>query len=86
MVRIEIKRTLSEKGQIVIPKDIREYLGLKPGSEVVFEVKGKKIIIRQKVDPKKFVEDFCRVPKKLKRKINVKKLLEKQIEVEYDIR
>ena len=36
---MEIRRTLSEKGQVVIPKDIREYLGLKPGSEIVFEVK-----------------------------------------------
>lgn len=82
---MEIKRTLSEKGQVVIPKDIREYLGLKPGSEIVFEIREKEVIIRPKKDPRTFVEEFCNVPKKLKRKINIKKLLEKQIEEEYDI-
>ncbi|MCP8321986.1 MAG: AbrB/MazE/SpoVT family DNA-binding domain-containing protein [archaeon] len=83
---MQIKRTLSEKGQIVVPKDIREYLGLKPGSEIVFEIRDDEIVIKLKKDPKKFVEEFCDVPKKLKKPIDVKKLLEKQIEEEYDIR
>ena len=34
-----IKREISEKGQIVIPKDIREYLGLKEREKVIFEIK-----------------------------------------------
>lgn len=85
MVRIQIKRTLSEKGQIVIPKDIREYLGLKPGSEIVFEMKDEEIVIKPRKDPRKFVEEFCNVPEKLKKHIDIKKLLEKQIEEEYDI-
>lgn len=83
---MQIKRTLSEKGQIVLPKDIREYLGLKPGSEIVFEIRDKEIVIKLKKDPKKFVEEFCDAPKKLKKPIDEKKLLEKQIEEEYDIR
>jgi AbrB family looped-hinge helix DNA binding protein len=82
---MQIKRHIGEKGQIVLPKDIREYLGLKPGSEVVFEVKGKEIIIKRSVDPEKFVEEFCNVPKKLKKRINIKKLLEKQVEEEYNV-
>jgi len=83
---MQIKRTLSEKGQIVIPKDIREYLGLKPGSEIVFEIRGKEVVIKSGKDPKEFVEEFCNVPRKIKKKIDIKKLLEKQIEEEYDIR
>jgi AbrB family looped-hinge helix DNA binding protein len=83
---MRIKRTLSEKGQIVIPKDIREYLGLKPGSEIVFEIRGKEVVIKSGKDPKEFVEEFCNVPRKIKKKIDIKKLLEKQIEEEYDIR
>ena len=31
---------LTSKGQITIPKRVRDYLGLKPGSTVKFEVNG----------------------------------------------
>lgn len=80
------KRTIGEKGQVVVPKDIRNYLGLKPGSEVVFDVKEKEIIIKSAVDPKKFVDDFCNVPRKLTRKLTVKelkKIFEEELEEKY---
>ena len=82
---MQIKRILSEKGQIVIPKDVREYLSLKPGSEIVFEIRENEVVIRPKKDPKKFVEEFCNIPKKLKKKIDLKRLIQKQIEEEYDL-
>jgi AbrB family looped-hinge helix DNA binding protein len=41
-----MRRSLGEKGQIVIPKDVRNYLGLKPGSEVILEVRGRELIIK----------------------------------------
>lgn len=78
-----IRRNIGEKGQVVIPKDIRNYLGLKPGSEVVFEMKGKEVLLKHPVDPKKFVEDFGNVPNKLK-KVNIKEI-EKILEEEYDL-
>ena len=31
---------LTSKGQVTIPKRVRDYLGLKPGSTVQFEVRG----------------------------------------------
>jgi len=34
-----VKGTISRKGQITIPKEIREALGLRPGTRVRFEVK-----------------------------------------------
>ena len=52
-----IRRSLGEKGQVVIPKDIREILGLKKGNEVVFEVKEKGVMIK-KADVKKILEEF----------------------------
>ncbi|TXT53911.1 MAG: AbrB family transcriptional regulator [Promethearchaeota archaeon] len=38
-----LKRKLGPKGQIVIPKDIRDMLNLKPGSEIIFEIHKNKV-------------------------------------------
>ncbi|MHA6693975.1 AbrB/MazE/SpoVT family DNA-binding domain-containing protein [Homoserinimonas sp. A520] len=34
------------KGQVVIPKEIRDALGIKPGQEVVFERRGDEVVLR----------------------------------------
>jgi AbrB family looped-hinge helix DNA binding protein len=40
---------MTSKGQVTIPKKIRDYLGLKPGSEVEFTVGNNgQIVIRQR--------------------------------------
>lgn len=44
--------TLSAKNQIVIPREAREALGLKPGDKLLIVVRGDRIIIMEK--PKKF--------------------------------
>ncbi len=67
-----IKREIGEKGQVVIPKDIREHLGLNIGANILFEVKGDEIIIR-KEDAARIVEDFFNTPK-IKNKISAKEL------------
>lgn len=38
--------TLTTKGQVTIPKEIREALGLKPGDKVVFEKEGNKVVLK----------------------------------------
>jgi AbrB family looped-hinge helix DNA binding protein len=38
------------KGQVVIPKAIREQIGIKPGDEVVFEPDGKDVRVRRVAD------------------------------------
>ena len=86
---MQIKRTAGEKGQVVVPKDIRDYIGIKPGSDIIFEIKDGSVVIKSPVDPEKFVEDFCNVPKKLRKNImakEIKKILDEQYEEEYDIR
>jgi AbrB family looped-hinge helix DNA binding protein len=38
---------VTEKGQVTIPKDLRDELGIGPGSEVDFERSGETIVIRK---------------------------------------
>ena len=38
---------MSKKGQIVIPKEIRERFGIHPGDAVIFKIQGNKVIIEK---------------------------------------
>jgi AbrB family looped-hinge helix DNA binding protein len=40
--------TLSTKNQIVIPREAREALGLKPGDKILVVVRGGKVLVLQK--------------------------------------
>ena len=39
--------TMSEKGQVVIPQELRKYLGIKPKTRFVVFVIGKNIVMRK---------------------------------------
>jgi AbrB family looped-hinge helix DNA binding protein len=41
---------VTEKGQVTIPKPVRRRLGIKPGSEVEFVLRGEEAVLRT-VDP-----------------------------------
>ena len=41
---------MGPKGQVVIPKAIRDELGIEPGDEVAFEVDGKDVRVRRSED------------------------------------
>ncbi len=78
MVRIRI---VGKKGQVTIPKEIREKFGIKEGTKVVFEVKGDEIIIKPEKSGKDFVEDWCSIVKrKLSEPVDLKRLKEKYYE------
>jgi AbrB family looped-hinge helix DNA binding protein len=69
------------KGQVVIPKDVRERLGLKLGSRIVLEIREGELIIRPQADPEKAVEEFCSaVSRKLKKPADLKKIIEEEYE------
>ncbi len=53
-----MKTVVSSKGQIVIPKPIREKLGLKPGTTLKISVEGGRIILEPPKEPPRevFVE------------------------------
>jgi AbrB family looped-hinge helix DNA binding protein len=80
---MEMNRKVGEKGQIVLPKDIRDYVGIKPGSKVSIEVEEKGIVIKLQKTGKDFVKDFLNVPK-LKKPLTARQI-KKTIEEQYDL-
>jgi len=75
-----IRRKVGPKGQVVIPKMIREYLGIEPGDEVLMEVEEKRLVIKKTLKPERFIEEFCSTSaKKLADKINLEKILEEEV-------
>ena len=45
--------TVTSKGQITIPKKVRDALGIRTGSELAFEVEGESIRVRKIEDRRK---------------------------------
>ncbi len=76
-------RTIGQKGQVVIPKRIRDRLGLKPGRKVTVELQADAVILKPEKDPARFVEDFVSAQKKLSR-ISLKQI-KGILEEEYEI-
>ncbi|GAB6286946.1 MAG: hypothetical protein STSR0009_31490 [Methanoregula sp.] len=80
MVGMPRVRQLGEKGQIVIPKDIRDYFGLKKGSSISIELDQEKIIMMPKKDDD-FMERWTRIVKnKLTKEIDFERMYEEGIE------
>ena len=53
--------TLSTKGQVTIPKDIREALGLRPGDRVRFDLEGGEKAVVRKAEPSRLTEILGRL-------------------------
>ena len=47
---------MTEKGQITIPKDLRESLGLRPGDHVEFRALKKGLEVRKQAKPGRFAQ------------------------------
>ncbi len=76
-----LRKKVGPRGQIVIPKIIRDFLGIKPGSEVLIEVRSGELVIRPSKYPEEFLDELCSViEKKLAKKIDLKSLLEEEVE------
>ena len=75
-----ISKNILAKGQIVIPKTIRELLGINIGDEVIIDVKNEKIILSKKQNVK---EIFLEVSKKNSNKISMKKI-KKELKDRYE--
>jgi len=78
---MKLRRKIGQKGQIVIPKVVRESTGIKPGDEIVMEIREKEVVIKPGMDPEEFVESFCSVTgNKLTKKVDLERLLEQEVE------
>ena len=47
---------IDSRGRVVLPKRVREALGLRRGDMVVVEVEGERIVIRKALDPAEVLE------------------------------
>jgi AbrB family looped-hinge helix DNA binding protein len=74
-------RNVGPKGQVVIPKRMRDALGLKPGVEITLEMRDQEIIIKKPQVRGSYTEYFITTSSpKLKKRINIKELLNQEVE------
>lgn len=69
--------TVTQKGQVTIPRDVRNRLGLRPHDRVVFELEGEVVRLRRaesralagygSVTPRKRPEDFIAIREEFER-------------------
>ena len=79
---MEKKTTVGPKGQVVIPKKIRDKIGIKEYSEVIVNIIDDAVIIKKlKPESVTYVDYYCTTySKKLTKKIDIKKITEEQYE------
>lgn len=54
---IELEAKVGTRGQAVIPKPIRDQMGIHPGDKVAFRIEEGRIVV-EKVDPEALLEAF----------------------------
>ena len=77
---MEKKATVGPRSEVVIPKEMREKIGIKEYSEVIVDILDDSVIIRKiKPESVSYVNFYSTTySKKLKKKINIKKIAEEQ--------
>jgi len=80
-------RNIGPKGQVVIPKRMREALGLKPGVEVVFELREKEVVLKKPEVSGSYANYYMTTSApKLKKWVNLRELLEDEVDERVNIR
>lgn len=74
-------RNVGQKGQVVIPKRMRDALGLKPGVEITLELREQEIVIKKPQVKGSYTEYFITTASpKLKKRVNIKELIAAEVE------
>jgi len=74
------RKNVGPKGQVVIPKQLRDVMGLKPGVEVILEIRGDEIVISKPKIEGSYTEYFTSTQaKKLKEVVNIKEIIEEEV-------
>ena len=47
---------VTSKGQVTIPRDLRQLAGIQPNSEVIFSIENGKLVVAPKIDPSAALE------------------------------
>ena len=73
-------KNIGSKGQVVIPKRMRDALGIKPGVDVILEIRENEIVITKPKIEGNYTEYYSstRTPK-LKKQINIKEILSEEV-------
>ena len=71
---------VNEKGQLVIPKVLRDAYGIEPGSEVMLGEKDNALVIERKMGRQEFAQALDSFPKFGKIKIDSDKNYEEEID------
>lgn len=74
----KMTRVVGPKGQVVIPKEIRDQAGFSEGTEVVVELRGSEVVLRRPSPPtKSYVEYFTATyAEKVKGRVDLDKIMD----------
>ena len=81
------RKNVGPKGQVVIPKQLRDAIGLKPGVEVILEIRGDEIIISKPKIQGSYTEYYTSTyASKLKNVVNLMEIIDEEVAQRYAIR
>jgi AbrB family looped-hinge helix DNA binding protein len=74
------RKNVGPKGQVVIPKHMRDALGLKPGVEVILETRGTEIVITKPKIEGSYTEYYTSTnASKLKKPVAIKEIINQEV-------
>ena len=81
------RKNVGQKGQVVIPKQLRDAMGLKPGVEVILELRGDEIVISKPKIEGSYTEYYTTTQApKLKKLVNITELIDQEVTLRHAVR